>query len=77
MSNSAQEAIETISRSSVLLDATIRPAKLYQNTNKAEHVATFMGVGQDSHTKEFYQGLKANNMGELKKAARYLSLIHI
>ena len=45
---------------------------LTQNAGKAEHVATFLGNGQDSHTKTLYEKLKDGQLGTQKKSAGYL-----
>ena len=50
---SDKDALENIATSTVLLDKEIQPAGLSQNAGKAEHIATFLGPGQDSFTKDF------------------------
>ena len=68
----AADARNAIARSGVLLDTIINQATLVQNTGKAEHVATFSGVGQDSSTKTRSRFLEEGNLGKLKPTARYL-----
>ena len=72
VASSAEEARDIIARSGALLDSNISPATLAQNMGKAEHVASFCGLGQDSHTKKLSQYLEENNLGKLKPTARYL-----
>ena len=63
-----QEALETIARSGVLLDQVITKGKLKQNIGKAEHVATFIGPGQDTYTKGLKNKFEDNQLGDLKRA---------
>ena len=72
MVRNAEDALRSIARSTVLLDQGINPCGLAHNLLKAEHVATFLGPGQDTYTKTLQQALKTNNMGKVKQAARYL-----
>ena len=55
-----------------MLDQEIQPAGLTQNAGKAEHIAAFLGAGQDKFTKGFHDKLQEHELGALKKNARYL-----
>ena len=70
MVGSAQDALEKIARSTVLLDAEITEAGLKQNAGKAEHVAAFLGHGQDSFTKKLRQDLDIEGMGGARQAGK-------
>ena len=72
MASNAKNASEAIARSSKLLDEEIEDAGLRQNEDKAEHIAVFMGPGQEKETKELNKLLTDNAMGDLRKNARYL-----
>ena len=68
----AQEAVENVCRSTVLLDEDSSAASMGQNAGKAEHVATFLGPGQDSFTRKFKEEVDRYEVGALRKEARYL-----
>ena len=68
----AKEAVEAIGISGNLLDSIISGAKLKQNTSKAEHVATFLGVGKADETRRVKAKLEEHGLGDLKRCARYL-----
>ena len=72
MATTAREATEAIARSTVLVDEQMAPMGLRQNKGKAEHVATFLGPGQTKETHGLREALGEAEMGDLRKAARYL-----
>ena len=72
MVTNARDAIETIARSTTLMDQIIGPIGLAQNKGKTEHVATFLGTRQDPNTKALKATLTEAGLGDLKQGARYL-----
>ncbi len=57
MASAADEAIATIRASTNILNEGLIPVPLKQNEDKAEHILSFLGNGQEKLTKLFTTGV--------------------
>ncbi len=71
MTSNAEEAIATIRTSTEILNQGLSPLTLKQNDDKAEHVPSFLGNGQEKFTKPFTTEVRNLKMGTGKSVANY------
>ena len=72
MASTADEAIATIKTSTQLLNDGLVALTLKQNEDKAEHVPSFLGIGQEKFTRHCTKEVYCEGMGTGKSVAKYL-----